>query len=73
MKNVRRESFKRKSGETCIAEKSNQNEYKNSNRVEGRQEYKTEQREYKGQQIPSKTHISTSENKTMTINDLYRK
>ena len=53
--------------------KSNQDEYKNSNRVESRQECKTEQREYKGQQIPSKTHISNSENKTMTINDLYRK
>ena len=29
--------------------KSNQDEYKNSNRVESRQECKTEQREYKGQ------------------------
>lgn len=53
--------------------KSNQDEYKNFNRVESQQECKTEQREYKGQQIPSKTHISNSENKTMTINDLYRK
>lgn len=53
--------------------KSNQDEYKNSNRVESLQECKTEQRECKGQQIPSKTHISNSENKTMTINDLYRK
>lgn len=53
--------------------KSNQDKYENSNRVESRHECKTEQREYKEQQMPSKTNVPSSENKRMTINDLYRK
>ena len=72
MKNAR-ENHSRGRVEKHVLQKKQSDEYKNSNRVESRQECKTEQREYKGQQIPSKTHISNSENKTMTINDLYRK
>ena len=53
--------------------KSSQNKYENSNRIESRQECKTEQREYKEQQMPSKTNVFTSENKRLTINDLHRK